>query len=641
MEQLNVITGTNVITPVSVDTFVSTHVYGIELKENDPQYSQPTKIKIPLKPHQKTALCKAVQMETVGKINYNIESPDRHVRVRWSANPYPISLRGDTTVETNIGIMGDIVGYGKTLTALSLIAQVNVRDIYVNNVNVQSSFGKQNSGMFKATCERVMHNPDRYINTTLVIVPRGPVYVQWENSIDRHTTLKKLSIDSLSTIRKNLPGAGTTFADLKAYFEKFDIVLIKNTTLKTLMDFYYVPLRTDEEHPLAKWSRIMVDEAHDIISKIPLFSFKFLWLISATYQYIMDHVYGTRNQLSYVVRDIFNEERVNLCLLKGESNFVKQSFSIPEPVEYWYVCEMPLALTAIQPFLNANIQKRLNANDIIGAIRELGGKDETEDNIVSLFTRELDKEIDNKGKEIEYLQSIDIPQDQREHRINNVEQDLSKLKERKVLLIERITELSEKTCSICYDNFSGPIVLPCTHIFCGKCLINWMRSGKVCPECRAPIKSKELIAVVDEKNSENSAESSVKTPIKNKEDTLIDIIRSKESGKFLVFTTIDAGFWSLMKKLEMNNISYTEMKGSTSHMMNVLEKFKSGEIKVILLNTYYAGSGIDMSFATDVVIYHAMGIERVQAIGRAQRQGRTEQLSIHNLCYPNELEISN
>jgi len=168
-----------------------------------------------------------------------------------------------------------------------------------------------------------------------------------------------------------------------------------------------------------------------------------------------------------------------------------------------------------------------------------------------------------------------------------------------------------------------------------------MRSGKVCPECRAPIKSKELIAVVDEKNSENSAESSVKTPIKNKEDTLIDIIRSKESGKFLVFTTIDAGFWSLMKKLEMNNISYTEMKGSTSHMMNVLEKFKSGEIKVILLNTYYAGSGIDMSFATDVVIYHAMGIERVQAIGRAQRQGRTEQLSIHNLCYPNELEISN
>ena len=82
------------------------------------------------------------------------------------------------------------------------------------------------------------------------------------------------------------------------------------------------------------------------------------------------------------------------------------------------------------------------------------------------------------------------------------------------------------------------------------------------------------------------------------------------------------------------------MKGSTSQMVRTLDRFRNGELKVILLNTYYAGSGIDISFATDVVIFHAMGTDRVQAIGRAQRQGRTSQLNIHTLCYPHEMDTA-
>ena len=72
-------------------------------------------------------------------------------------------------------------------------------------------------------------------------------------------------------------------------------------------------------------------------------------------------------------------------------------------------------------------------------------------------------------------------------------------------------------------------------------------------------------------------------------------------------------------------------------MINVLDKFKSGEINIILLNTQYAGSGIDINFATDVIIFHAMGIDKQQAVGRAQRVGRNNQLYIHNLCYEHEI----
>ena len=85
------------------------------------------------------------------------------------------------------------------------------------------------------------------------------------------------------------------------------------------------------------------------------------------------------------------------------------------------------------------------------------------------------------------------------------------------------------------------------------------------------------------------------------------------------------------------SIKYDFLKGNTSQMVNILNKFKNGDINVILLNTQYAGSGIDINFATDVIIFHSMGLDKQQAVGRAQRVGRTEQLYIHNLCYEHEI----
>ena len=45
---------------------------------------------------------------------------------------------------------------------------------------------------------------------------------------------------------------------------------------------------------------------------------------------------------------------------------------------------------------------------------------------------------------------------------------------------------------------------------------------------------------------------------------------------------------------------------------------------------------IDISFATDVIIYHSMNNEKTQAIGRAHRVGRTKPLYVHTLLYEEE-----
>ena len=175
------------------------------------------------------------------------------------------------------------------------------------------------------------------------------------------------------------------------------------------------------------------------------------------------------------------------------------------------------------------------------------------------------------------------------------------------------------------EYITNPILLKCNHSYCAICIINWIKNNSKCPECRNIINIDELIAITDKK--ENFQENT----ILNKVDTLINIINSKENGKFLVFSKFESGFFDIIQKLKDNNITYAELKGNTSHMMNVLNSFKNSKVKVILLNTYHAGSGIDISFATDVIIFHSMGLYKNQAVGRAQRVGRIDKLFIHNL----------
>ena len=184
------------------------------------------------------------------------------------------------------------------------------------------------------------------------------------------------------------------------------------------------------------------------------------------------------------------------------------------------------------------------------------------------------------------------------------------------------------------DVVKNPVMLECTHLYCGNCIFQWVKNNKNCPYCRTPINSYDkIIAIVNEKTEEIQTE---QEEFLTKDDMFLKIVKNKPDGKFLVFSKNDNGFDNIKIKMKENNIKYEMLKGNTTHMMNVLEQFKSGAINIILLNTQYAGSGIDINYATDVIIFHSMGIDKQQAIGRAQRVGRNNQLIIHNLCYGHE-----
>jgi SNF2 family DNA or RNA helicase len=610
------------------------HRYSLYLNENDPRAEDPEKITVPLKPHQKAGVFKAVLLETTGRASYYINPEEEGVSRSYRAYSNYHSLRGNIDVRTNVGFLGDHIGFGKTLLALSIVAANPTANI-MRDTQITRSVNAHNMGVFSASMNRPTASNDAFIHSTLVVVPRGPVYIQWEEAIRTQTSLRLLSLDSLPTIRRVMPPNTAGNEAIKAFFENYDIVLIKNTTFMTMLRYY-----PNLPNAFNSWDRVMIDEAHDIINKCPLVKFHFLWLISATYTMLTHVGYGSRTNMVYGVRELFVEEYMNLMLVKSTRDFIQQSFVIPPPEQHYYICKFHRVLAAVQPFLTPSIQERINANDIRGAIMELGGTSHTEDDIVELVSKEIKRDIHNKEIEINMFNTMMIADDVREARLATLNADLQRLREKLQNLVERVTALQEKQCTICYENYTNPIMLDCTHVYCGQCLMSWMRAGNACPTCRAPIKLQQLHAIVSRNEAGGSGEASGSQQkpdeLLSKEDTVINIIRNNPNGKFLIFSKIDSAFYNIMEKLHNNNVSYVEMKGATSHMMRALESFREGQVKVVLLSTYHAGSGIDISCATDVILLHSLGADRDQAVGRAQRQGRTTQLHVHSLLYPHE-----
>ncbi|KAK6170532.1 hypothetical protein SNE40_018906 [Patella caerulea] len=47
-------------------------------------------------------------------------------------------------------------------------------------------------------------------------------------------------------------------------------------------------------------------------------------------------------------------------------------------------------------------------------------------------------------------------------------------------------------CSICQEVFIEPQRAPCGHSYCKKCIMQWLKNSKTCPEDRKPISSSSL-----------------------------------------------------------------------------------------------------------------------------------------------------
>lgn len=510
-----------------------------------------------------------------------------------------ISIGNNTYRKTKLGIIADMVGYGKTLSMLGLIIR-NKMEWDIDMPYVLEKTKIEAEGLIKK------YEILRYtkLPATLVLMSQS-IIGQWVQELS-HTKLKYTCIKTKQDL-----------TELQA--EDYDIVLVIPSMYNKLVTVY----------SNCTWKRFIFDEPGNL--KVPgMLEVRagFYWFMSATPQNIFHHHY--RCSKNTFMRDIVGSsysefENISESItIKNNPDFIKMSFKMPETFHNYHKCYQPI-YNIINNFVSSHIKNMIEAGNIEGAILELGGNKTS--NIVELIMEKKKNEL------LEIDAKIQL------YTIRNDEEKINELHIKKSKINIQIKELDEKfktmlssPCNICYGELKDPVLeFNCQNLFCGECLLTWLRNKNSCPLCRITIDTKDLIYIDNNEHENNTILEKKEKPI-TKPEKIIEIIQNNMQGKFLIFSDHDGSFNSINQILKEYKISCVQIRGNVRTTESNLNSFKHGDTQVIFLNSRYNGAGLNLQEATDIILYHEMNFNtETQIIGRANRIGRQIPLNVHHL----------
>jgi hypothetical protein len=602
----------------------------IILTDNDKKITQPESIKIELMNHQKTMVQKMMEVENTGIIKVKDYAMKQYTNM--------INVTGtEAEIHTNIGILGDKVGAGKTLMVITLLTinkKMISRDIELGGTQFYSLKLKPSSSLIKSN---------------LIIVPHK-LLPQWKEAFAKYSPgLKVLSIglnkeiDALrkvkKEIKKNWRNEEYEIENETLVEEKLagvDVVLIGETMYKR---FYKICENV-------RFNRILIDEADTI--KLPRdmnCQFNFLWLIT-----------GTPSGLFYTSKSflgkLFKEDNLNLnsnFVIKNDDKFIEQSIVLPHPKRFKIKCITPRELEIIKDLIPPSILQMINAGNSDQAIRTLNCNVDTNENILQVITKNLCDSIANKKIELEAEKKKHYPinlQKEHEQKIKFIENQIEKLIAKYEDIKKKIYQLNDTNCPVCMGEFTNPVIVNCCkNLFCFDCLavsMGELKNNK-CPYCTQKITQLDIHIFQNEniKSTKTSccSNSSNKYEEKDKLDVLLDLVQKKPDGSFMVFAGFQETFNKIEVELKKQNISYHILKGQASTVKKFVDDFRDKKVRILMLNAQFFGAGMNLQMATDIVMYHRFTKEmEEQIIGRAQRLGRNinSPLCVYYLLHDNE-----
>lgn len=688
--------------------------YEIINEPSDPLAKQPYFIKKALYKSQLSSLYRMINMEKYGGFAFSIYNSNLELP-QYIENKYNGIYKVDGL---KFGVIGDSPGSGKTLIALSIIK--NNELCKYQNCRVLDS-GSSSSYIVQKLNHPV--NSCFYISSTLIIVPHS-LFKQWKETINNQTDLiglfinNKKSLEQLYLKQKNNESEQEFYLRYQNLVEKNDLILVSSTFIRQ----FIATIQDNSKFKLNcyNWKRVIIDEADSIsIPSMPHLSSQFTWYITATYPNLTSWQPKTVR-----LRNIIPENIIGYVSVKCDQSYIDQSIKLPPFFENIYNCNNPYKyLEEIQKQYNifsSDVWEKINAMNFEEAIKDIGGNIKSESDIIKLTTDKIQKTINNKVKEIDFVKGQEITESSKKQRIKTLNSQIKDLEDKKNGIVTRISNIQiwgdlekvmkvndfiefkeiicdfyeeeisfedafeqidiilnkvknpfdnmkervitamksgEKLCSICVDIYQNPVILSCNHVYCAKCIFNWMKKdakNKCCPYCKTPINPQELNLVgmsnhscKKEEKAEKQEEDLIiksKTEQKieyisnnDKIDTIEKIIDENKNGKYLIFSNYDGTFEKIGDMLTTKNLKFKTLKGGCGVVSNMLEDFKNGKINVLMLNTNHKGAGLEITAATDIIMTHVMDKElNKQVIGRAQRLGRTTPLNVHILKYQNE-----
>jgi hypothetical protein len=637
-------------------------LYSQELTESAPKQATPSWLKTPLLVHQQSALAAALALEK-----------GKHEGIVVG------NIAGDEiggTLYTNHGILGDAVGSGKSLIALALIKNdaPPACNIEFLSRGWNSSREGRDVGLLRTRSQlaTAFGTVLRQVSTSLIIVPHA-LMGQWESYIKKDTTL------TAKYIKKRQDAVDEHFA---RDIETVDVIVVSATM--------WPVFKIAQQMRNILWKRIFIDEADSIsitTNEDELYGC-FYWFITASWMNLVfsngayfnvltsyfpfpetpvevinrvkmlqsgDQVLvipGCRhNNISRRMCGIApNHSSITLnaagcqssrLIIHSGAEYIKTSFAQPIITHSNIMCETPTNIFVLDSFISPAMMERLHAGDVDGALEMMGINVSSESELTSAVTASLQKDLDNAKRTYEYKRTMDYSSEViKAKALEACQTKIASVESRILAIQERISSSAEQTCPICYCNVSSPALTPCcSQLFCFSCLCESLKRASSCPLCRTRINDIKEVRVMGEAKPPVAtlAPASVK---RNKKDTFLEFVRSNKTAKILMFSGYDASFQRIESTMQEEGLTFATATGSQARISKLIREFAAGKYNVLFLNARNMGAGLNIEMASHVVLFHKMSGElEDQIVGRANRLGRKDPLSVVHLLHDNELNV--
>ena len=595
------------------------------------QASDPPGAGVRLFPHQRASLHAMNQLETAGGIS-SPECPEERLKTR-------------------IGVLGDKPGAGKSFVMLALAI----------SGRRASDFNGFHEYSISAHASVIRRDTRNFTTTSLIVIPHG-LSKQWGEYLDKYMPGGANHI--LINRRKQFPEL--TDERLRTGF--YTVVVVTTTMLPALVSRLNGPLNL-------RVSRVFYDECDGIDVKHSSYIHAgFYWFVSASFHNLLTPrggmvtlpdgntvtVYGYYNSHLRAFFDPFqtvNEALVKRLAVFCDEDFIDRSLNLPEPVVSTVLCKTPYSVRVLSGNVRASIIRALNAGDVDSAIRNMGAFVDTESNIVSAVVERYKMEKRALEARLSYIDDyVYQTRGQREAERARCTSRIAQLERNLSTISERVKD--SVTCPICYEDFQAKTIVPCCqNSFCLMCITNWVnsRSGQsLCPICKQPVLLETCMVCRDGIGGGREGACGDEDPAytvggvnfvrlgEKMENLRLLLQGTGDDRKFLIFSEYDYILeQSISRTLASIGVQYGMLKRNIHTINKVVNEFKRGSLRVLLINSANYGCGMNLPEATDVVIMHKLneGKSYKQVVGRAQRCQRTTPLNVWRFF--NEHEADN
>jgi hypothetical protein len=600
--------------------------YVNEIAENSDEvmqdkFQQPPTWDITLKNHQLSLINKCIDLENNG--------------IDYKSCQY-LSYKYDGA-KSNIGIIADKVGSGKSYSILGLLAM-----------------NKKPLVKFKHTNTYGLHN----INVELKDRTSNEIKFDVNIIVTPHSLIKQWEVYIKSVNKNNSYYVVNTTKSLNQLQDKLSrvhIILVSGTFYKKLQEHIQ-----GENYSV---NRVIFDEVDSMNTpSAKHINANFYWFVSASYKNILNpnarYNFEYRNwENSYMVssgisnnvyaKSIFMtfyktkngliNRLVDKIVMKNDDEYVDKSFALPDMNKRIIRCKDSGLISILNGVVHSNIINCLNAGDIPGAVSYVNQENvDTESNIINAVIQGLRIKLNNCNVKLRTIEeTIFINAENKLNKIGKLETERKSIENKIKLIEDRINECD--MCVVCMDKQNTKTITKCcNNSFCFECLTSWLKKNPSCPLCKTTLNIENDLFIVDnEKPDSTTVTDKIEPPTKTQcLNKLLSNITSE--SKVLIFSEYDHSFNDIISTLNTLNIKHAKLKGNGINKS--INAYKNSDLQVLLVNSNAYGSGLNLENTSDIILFHKFDTDiETQIIGRAQRPGRKSPLNVSYLLNDNEM----